>query len=170
MNKDDLENQELSEQTVSDERLVPVGEAIRYRKRAQSAESQMSELSEELNKANLTAQSLSKELENVRLENSLISKLINAGATDLEAAILLAKKRLDACESKDINVVIEQLINEKEHLFVPRQASVAALPSSGAKQRNENSRKSLEKIAQRASSSGSRVDVQEYMRARRQYI
>lgn len=170
MNKNDSENHEMQDETVNDERLVPVGEAIRYRKRAQNAEGQVSQLSEELENANAHARKLSAELEAVRLENSLVSKLVSAGASDLETAVLLAKKRLESGDDTDVSKVVEQLMDEKEHLFAARRTGAAVTLTSGAKQRNEAARKGLEKIAHRASSSGSRVDVQEYMRARRQYI
>ena len=44
MSEKELEHQEVSEDTGGEDRLVPVGEAIKYRKRAQAAEKELSEL------------------------------------------------------------------------------------------------------------------------------
>ena len=171
MNENGLRSQELSEdEAVNGDRLVPVGEAIRYRKRAQNAESKVSELSEELEKANSNGQQLASQLESIRLENSLVSKLVAAGTNDLEAVLLLSKKRLGASEDNDVDQVVEQLKKDKEHLFVLRESVSVASRTSGVKQRVDGSKRGLEKVAQKASLSGSRVDVQEYMRARRQFV
>ena len=78
MNESDLQSQELSEdEAVGGDRLVPVGEAIRYRKRAQGAEKEVSELSTNLKDANSKSEQLAIELENMKLENrdaSLLKK------------------------------------------------------------------------------------------------
>jgi hypothetical protein len=172
MNESDLQNQELSEdEAVSGDRLVPVGEAIRYRKRAQGAEKEVSELSANLKDANSKSEQLTIELENMKLENNLVSKLASVGAKDFEAVFLLAKKRLETSDAKDVDSVVEQLMKDKEHLFVSKHEPISAVGrTSGVRQRGDSSRRGLGNIAQKAAASGNRVDVQEYMRARRAFL
>ena len=171
MNENDFENQELSENDQGEsQRLVPVGEAIRYRKRAQSAESQIEELSRELEKTNLQNNQLLEELNDFKQENMLVSKLVAAGTNDIETAVLIAKKRLESQENKDIDTVVSLLVEEKGHLF-GADGSIAVAPKTlGVRHRVDSSRRGLENVARKASASGNRLDVHEYMRARRQYI
>lgn len=172
MNESDLQNQELSgDEAVSGDRLVPVGEAIRYRKRAQSAEKEVSELSNNLNDVNSKNEQLMVKLEDMKLEKNLISKLVSVGARDFESVFLLAKKRMETSDEKDVDSVVEQLMKDKEHLFVSSHEPVStASRTSGVKQRSDGSRRGLENVARKASASGNRVDVQEYMRARRSFL
>ena len=172
MNESDLQNQELSgDEAASGDRLVPVGEAIRYRKRAQSAEKEVSELSNNLEDANSRNEQLTSKLEDMQFENSLVSKLASVGAKDFEAVFLLAKKRMETSDEKDVDSIVGQLMKDKRHLFVSEHEFVSAAgKTSGVRQRGDGSRRGLENIARKASASGNRVDVQEYMRARRSFL
>ena len=49
------------------------------------------------------------------MENKLIAKLAQAGASDIEAAVLLAKTQDKGCN--DIDGAVAQLKKEKPHLF-----------------------------------------------------
>ena len=75
-------------------RLVPVGESIRYRRRAQSAERRVEELAGELAEARAEATRLAEELKATQKEQELMRRLAAAGTRDLEAAVLIAKARL----------------------------------------------------------------------------
>ena len=105
------ESQELvsddAEQSTDNLKLVPVAESIRYRKRAQSAEKQLEVLSEQLTQ--------SQQLEQTRLEQDLMRKLAAAGAVDLETAVLIAKARIEADSSVELDGTIEQLKKEKQY-------------------------------------------------------
>jgi hypothetical protein len=153
-----------------DVKYVPVAESIRYRKRAQAAEGKLSELNEELAAERCEKDSLRSELETVRDEQELISKLSEAGAEDIEAAVLLAKKRLSEDESGDIDGCIAELCREKGYLFKGRAAAKLSVKTAGARSREDGVVSSAARAAKQASVTGSRRDVQEYLRLRRKTI
>lgn len=171
MNQVDLENQVSSEdEGLGTEKLVPVSEAIRYRKRAQTAEKQVSELNEQLHKSREQNEQLSGQFEAVKFEQELTGKLTAAGVNDLEAAILLAKARVDTSEDGDIDSVVEQLKKEKGYLFSDIKEPVAASRTSGVREKTTTRHTLLAKAAEKAAATGNRTDVQEYLKARRQYL
>lgn len=171
---DAIESQEgLSEDKVEQEdlnnaRLVPIGESIRHRKRAQSAERRVEELAGELSESRAEATRLADELKGVQKEQELTKRLVAAGARDLEAAVLIAKSRLAKDEKSDLGGVVEQLKKEKQYLF--GETSIGgvnpALRTSPAKEQRSGAGV-LERAAKRAAGTGNRSDLQEYMRKRR---
>ena len=72
--------------------LVPVSESIRYRKRAQAAEQKLAELDGQLRESNERSKGLSEELEDLRQDRKLSESLISVGVSDIETALLVAKK------------------------------------------------------------------------------
>ena len=155
----------------SDEsRLVPVNESIRYRKRAQSAEKKVEELTEQLNQSQKQAINLSEQLSDIRTEQKLTHKLIAAGTVDVESAILLAKARMQGQEEADADELIEQLKKDKQYLFKNSGENVTSTKTAGAKDRTTDVYTVLAKTAKKAAASGSRRDLQEYLKARRNYL
>lgn len=155
---------------VDNAKLVPVTESIRYRRRAQSAEKKAESLAEELAAAKAQATSLSQQLNDLQVEQQLIRKLAAAGAVDLETAVLIAKARIQGQDKADVNGVVEQLRKEKEYLFGGATAAVGARKTASAKERMQNSQTILERAAKRAATSGSRRDLQEYLKLRRNFL
>ena len=104
-------------------------------------------------------------------------RLASEGTRDLEAAMLIAKARLAKDEKGDLSGVVEQLKKEKQYLF-PRPSSgqvgektsesVAVRTSSAKEQRSGAG--VLERSAKKAIGTGSRSDLQEYMRKRRSIV
>jgi len=142
MSEGDFERQVSSEdEAAGSEKLVPVSEAIRYRKRAQNAEQEAAELRRQLTTSQAENESLAGRVNEIKAEQELVSLLTVAGASDLEAALLMAKARMAGSDGDAKNVV----------------------DRSGSK-------KVLERAAQRAAGSGSRIAVQEYMKLRRKFI
>ena len=77
----DLESQVSSDDAgVNSDKLVPVSEAIRYRKRAQIAEKKAAELQEQLREAVEKKDVLAGKVSEIKLEHDLADKLITAGA------------------------------------------------------------------------------------------
>ena len=170
MSEDDFERQVSSEdEAAGSEKLVPVSEAIRYRKRAQNAEQEVAELRRHLVTSQAENESLAGRVNEVKTERELVSLLTVAGTSDLEAALMMAKARMSGSDG-DAKNVVEQLRKEKDYLFAPQEESVAALMTSGVKGRRSGGKKVLERAAQRAAGSGSRIAVQEYMKLRRKFI
>ncbi len=163
----------MSEDNVADgdeSRLVPVTESIRYRKRAQSAEKKVEELTEQLSQSQKRASSLSEQMNGIRAEQKLTHKLIEAGTVDVESAILLAKARMQEQEDVDVDDLIEQLKKEKQYLFKNSGENVTSTKTAGAKDRTSDVHTILAKAARKAATSGSRRDLQEYLKARRNYL
>jgi len=155
------------------EKLVGVSESIRYRKRAQSAEKKVEILEKQLAQVRGEADGLSKQLNAAEQERCLSDKLLAAGAVDVEAAVLLAKSRIGGDGQADIDGVVEQLRNEKGYLFagVATKGASASKKTSTVKEKMEDvSRGGLERLAKKAVASGNRVDLQEYLKLRRNYV
>ena len=154
-------------------KLVPVAESIRYRKRAQSAEKKVEDLTEELAQAKSQATKISEQLSDIEAEQKLTRKLAAAGSVDLETAVLLAKARMEGKTQADLDGVIEQLKKEKQYLFGGAGGVITAKKTSGAKESaygGTNNQTVLEKAAKRAATTGSRTDLQEYLKLRRNFL
>ena len=154
-------------------KLVPVAESIRYRKRAQSAEKKVEDLTEELAQAKSQATKISERLSDIEAEQKLTSKLAAAGSVDLETAVLLARVRLEGQTNADLDGVIEQLKKEKQYLFGGAGGVITAKKTSGAKESAygvTNNQTALERAAKKAATTGNRTDLQEYLKLRRNFL
>lgn len=151
-------------------KLVPVGESIRYRRRAQSAEKRVQTLTEELAEARSQAAKMSEELGSIRTEQRLMHKLASAGVVDLDAGVIIAKAKMENETEEDINGLIELLKKEKRYLFEDTCRAVATKKTAGVKERVQNSQAILEKAARKAAVTGSRTDLQEYLKMRRNFL
>ncbi len=151
-------------------RLVPVAESIRYRKRAQSAEKKLEVLAEQLAQAQTQTSQLSEQLNSVQTEQKLVRQLAAAGAVDLETAVLIAKARMQGQSQTDAAGVIEQLKKEKQYLFGGAGAGATPAKTAGARDRLTSNETILERAAKKAATSGSRADLHEYLRLRRNFL
>ena len=169
-----IENENLStseEETAQEQKLVPVVESIRYRKRAQSAEQRAALLEEELAQSQTTISRLNEQLQEMQTERHLTAQLASAGATDIETAALLVKDRLDKEPKADAVTVISQLRKEKGYLFADDDRSnVAAGKTAGIREKMPSATGTLQRAAKKASHTGSRADLQEYLRLRRNFV
>lgn len=153
-------------------RLVPVTEAIKYRKRAQAAEQQVEELTRQLSRHEQEQSSAQGRLKEALEEKDLTHALVRAGVTDLEAALLLAQKKLKAADGteQDMNGLIGSLRSERPYLFsnaVEEVAATLAVPTAGARTQSHGSSGTLLRLAEQARQSNDRKDMQEYLRLRR---
>ena len=171
MSQIDTEDDVLSEteEQADNVRLVPVGESIRYRKRAQNAEKKTEMLTEALTEAQTKAAAMAKKLEGIQLEQKLTRKLVGAGTVDLEAALLIAQAKMAGKTEAELDTVLEQLKKEKQYLFAEQSAAVSKR-TAGVKSRSGAGQTILEKTARRAAKSGSRTDLQEYLKLRRNFL
>lgn len=168
--EDKLGEAKAGEDEGSSSRLVPVTESIRYRKRAQGAEKKAETLAEQLADARSQVSSMAEELSDARVEKELTGKLAAAGTVDIEAAILVAKARMEGKAAADIDSVIEKLKKEKRYLFAETGVATAAEKTSGAKDRIASNETVLERAAKRAAVTGNRTDLQEYLKLRRDFV
>jgi len=151
-------------------KLVPVAESIRYSRRAQSAEKKIEALAEQLAEAKSQAAKMAEELNGIRGEQELTRRLANSGVVDLEAAVLIAKAKMDGQSEADLDGVIEQLRREKQYLFADGGRVAGAKKTSGARERVQDSGTILERAAKKAATTGNRADLQEYLKLRRSLL
>ena len=174
MNQIENENLSGSEEQAEQQqqKLVPVIESIRYRKRAQSAEEKAVMLEEELAQSQTTISQLNKQLQQIQTEQQLTSELICAGATDIETAALLVKARLEKEPTADTSAVISLLRKEKAYLFAENTHNdIAAAPkTAGTREKVPSANGVIQRAAKKASKTGSRADLQEYLKLRRNFI
>jgi hypothetical protein len=171
MSQIDKENTGLEDQQqekTDDEKMVPVSESIRYRKRAQRAEQQAQQLSKDYTRLERELNEVKSSFNDAKLDCRLFDKLNSAKAVDIETAALVAKKRLSDSEEKDVESVVEELAKEKPYLFNSKNQTDKGINlTSPAKQKVPDNNGMLESAAKRASDSGDRIDLQEYLRLRR---
>jgi len=151
-------------------KLVPVAESIRYRKRAQSAEKKIEDLTEQLAEANENAAQMSEQLSSIRTEQELMRKLAAEHTADMEAAVLIVKARTQGKDDADFDGVIEQLKKEKPYLFGGTSGAATAKKTAGVRERISGNQTMIEKAAKKAATTGSRTDLQEYLKLRRNYL
>jgi len=156
--------------SVDTEHLVPVSEAIKYRKRAQIAEQQVEQLSQKLQEREREQETIQKRLGEVQLETELTQRLVKAGAVDIELALLLAKKKLSGGGEMDTQALVAELQKDRPILFsdsIGETAATLAGPTAGLRPQNRGGLSNLSQKARQAQQSGSRKDMQEYLRLRR---
>ena len=127
-------------------------------------------LATQLAQANQRIAQLSQDLGNLELEQSLTCKLAAAGATDLEAAVLITKARMEGKDETATDGCIEQLRKEKSYLFGGSTQTLAVRKTAGARDRQAQSQTALEQAAQKAARTGSRTDLQHYLMLRRNLL
>jgi hypothetical protein len=151
-------------------KLVPVTESIRYRKRAQSAERRSEQLAEQLNQAKQQITEMSEQVNSLQFEQRLGGKLVSAGAVDIEAAMLLAKAKIEEDLQADMDGVIEQLKKDKQYLFADKaNGYMASSKTAGAKDRLGDVPNAVSAAAKKAAATGNRTDLQKYLRLRRSF-
>jgi predicted nucleic acid-binding Zn-ribbon protein len=171
MSQIDREEKELQEAAAEQgEKLVPVVESIRYRKRAQAAEKVSEELGGQLAESKDRIARLSEQLGDAQLEQKLMHKLAGAGAVDLEGAVVIAKSQMEGLEEVDVDGVVEQLKKEKQYLFAGKNETEVSPRTAGAKTLGQRDNSLLQRTAKRAATTGSRTDLHEYLRVRRNFI
>ncbi|MDD5458545.1 MAG: hypothetical protein PHF37_04045 [Phycisphaerae bacterium] len=128
---------------------------------------EVDELKAELESERTKVGELTAKLEDVRLEGELSRKLAEAGAIDIDGALAIAKEKITD-GSIDANACVEELKKQKRYLFAV-SADKVTLPvkTAGAREKINSGETALQKAAQKAARSGSRVDLHEYLRLRR---
>lgn len=144
------------------DRLVPVSEAIRYRKRAQAAEQQvskldqhLSELREQLSEARDTITSLDR-------RQAIDQHLAQADTIDIEAARLLTEIAVEQMADPDVAQAVAELRRNKPYLFRRQDGPATPMPARGDVVQTQ-----ADHAAQEAAVTGDRRDLLRYLRLRR---
>ncbi len=123
-----------------------------------------------LAEANTKIAQMSRDLDQLQLEQKLTHKLAAAGAVDLETAVLVAKARMGGKTPADIDSCIAQLRKEKAYLFGGPTETTAPRRTAPVKDRVATNRATLEQAAQKAAQTGSRADLHHYLRLRKNLL
>jgi len=124
----------------------------------------------QLAEANEKIARMSRDLDDLQLEQKLTHKLAAAGAVDLEAAVLVAKARLGGKSAADLDGCVAQLRKEKAYLFAGPAETAAPRRTAPAKGRMPPSPTALEQAAQKAAQTGSRADLHHYLKLRKNLL
>ncbi len=171
MSDKDFESQtDVQRHEENEEKLVPVSEAIRYRKRAQAAEQKAQQLEDELASSHSDKERLSDELERIRFERKLTDSLAKAGALDVETAVSVIRERLRGDRQADVEQAVEKLRDEKRFLFAEKSGPAYPKMTAGQKSAGTVKNAVLESSAKKASATGNRADVRDYMKVRREFM
>ncbi len=153
--------------------MMPVTEAIKYRKRAQAAERQLVEVNNELQLNQNSQRETDEQLQATRRENDLTKQLVKSGVTDLEVALLLAENLLKNSSDgqPDVSSAIESIRRQRPSLFSGPDDSIASVagPTAGVHSAGSSLQSSVSDFAQQAQRTGSRNDVCQYLRLRRMF-
>jgi hypothetical protein len=161
-------NEQETELEQEYEKQVPVSESIRYRRRAQAAEKKAGELEAELAEARTKSQEMTAQVQELSIENKLITKLSAAGAVDIEAAVLLAKTKIK--DANEIDAAVAQIAKEKPHLFTQPSSQTVQSKTASVKDKTAPAASALQRAARCASQNAhSRASLQEYMKLRRKF-
>lgn len=125
---------------------------------------------EPLAEANRRMAQMSRELDELQTEQKLMHKLAAAGAVDLEAAVLVAKARMSGKTLAELDGCVAQLRKEKAYLFGGPTESAGPRRTAPAKDRGSAGPTVLEQAARKAAQTGSRADLQHYLKLRRNLL
>lgn len=153
-----------SDQVNTADKLVPVSEAIRYRKRAQTAEQQLEQLNEQLRVMNAKLDEAGLTISSLERRQKVDALLMDADAIDLEAARLLTEQAVLQMDDPDVKLAVDDLRRHKPYLFRRRHkedpsAMSPAIPTNG--------HDPAEEAAEHAARTGDRRDLLRYLRLRR---
>ena len=147
-----------------DEKLVPVDEARRYRKRAQAAERALAEVQRDLHDANQQLQEREKTITQIERRQQIDEVLRESDAIDLEATRLLTELTVAQMDEPDVEAAVAELKQRKPLLFRPAARTAGAM-SPRVPEHTESH--ALQSAAQEASATGARRDLLRYLRLRR---
>ncbi|MEM7578054.1 MAG: hypothetical protein AAF328_11350 [Planctomycetota bacterium] len=149
-------------QPESGDRLVPVTESIRYRKRAQQAETQAQALQERIDQMARTLSENEQTIASLERRQRIDAELAKADAVDLDVARLLTEVAVSAMDEPDVAEAIDELRRHKPYLFRSRSRAARSMGPTP-----HDLASPLEDAAERAVASGDRRDLLHYLRLRR---
>ncbi|MEO0474487.1 MAG: hypothetical protein AAF085_00765 [Planctomycetota bacterium] len=160
-----LEQPEMpAEAAPEQDKLVPVTEAIRYRKRAQAAEQQLEGLQAQLSEAQQRIEQAEQHVDALERRQRIDALLAEADAIDLDAARLLTEAVVQQMDEPDVIEAVEDLRRHKPYLFHPDSTSADGLALAP---QIEGADSPLAQAAEQAQHSGDRRDLLRYLRLRR---
>ena len=158
------EHETHTEHAEPQDKLVPVTEAIRYRKRAQVAEQRLTDVQAQLDAAQRRAEQAEQSIDVLERRQRIDALLAEADTIDLDAARLLTEAAVQAMDEPDVEHAVADLRRHKPYLFHPEHDAVGGLALAP---RIEGADDPLARAAEQAQHSGDRRDLLRYLRLRR---
>ncbi|MEM8782065.1 MAG: hypothetical protein AAGE65_04325 [Planctomycetota bacterium] len=152
------------EQAKPDEsdRLVPVTESIRYRKRAQLAETQSEALQRRVDELTRALADNEQTIAALERRQRIDAELAKADAVDFDVVRLLTEAAVSAMDEPDVAEAVDDLRRHKPYLFRLRGRAARNMGPTP-----QDLASPLEDAAERAIASGDRRDLLQYLRLRR---
>jgi len=154
--------------TVDRTHSTALGDAKRYRKRAQAAEKQVEELKTTLAEREQRLAQAEKGLADAQQRERVDQALIEAGAMDLEIARPMARTAIEQSPDADARAAVDELKRAKPYLFRQNNATLGSGAMSAAVDGSSSPRQiQLHHAASDALETGKRSDLLRYLRLRR---
>jgi hypothetical protein len=144
------------------EKLVPVSEAIRYRKRAQSAEQELGEARQQVAALQRQIDESRQTVTALERRQKIDALLTDSDAIDLEAARLLTEISVSQMDEPDVAAAVGELRRQKPYLFRHRPG-----PNDSAMGQRLEPAAPEALAAERAVTTGDRRDLMDYLRLKR---
>ena len=159
------QTQASQEQATEDvpQRMVPVGESIRYRKRAQAAEHELSELRQSVEAMQHQLDEAQQTVSQLERHQKVDALLAESKVVDLQVARLLTEAAIESMDQPDVELAIADLRRSKPYLFRRRTDQEISAMSARADVMTQPA----EDAARQAVETGDRRDLLRYLRLRR---
>lgn len=146
------------------DKLVPVTEAIRYRRRAQQAEQRLGDLERELGELRSAYDASQETITALERRERIDALLTESDTVDLEAARLLTEVAVAGMDEPDVAGAVADLRRHKPYLF---DRGGVGLPSAMGPREPEREHDPAADAADEARQTGDRRDLLRYLRLRR---
>ncbi|MFI4860966.1 MAG: hypothetical protein ACIAXF_09830 [Phycisphaerales bacterium JB063] len=146
------------------DKLVPVTEAIRYRRRAQQAEQRLTDLERELGELRSAYDASQETITALERRERIDALLTQADTVDLETARLLTEVTVAGMDEPDVAAAIADLRRHKPYLFA---SGGVGLPSAMGPRDPEQTSDPVVEAETQARETGDRRDLLRYLRLRR---
>lgn len=150
------------------EKLVPVSEAIRYRKRAQQAEQQLEAMQSRLVSLEQDLATSRETVDQLERRRQIDARLTEADAIDLEAARLLTEVAIQQMDEPDVKLAVDDLRRHKPYLFGhDGHDDPASMPPRHDHDGHDPAELAAHHAAESAARTGDRRDLLRYLRLKR---
>jgi predicted RNase H-like nuclease (RuvC/YqgF family) len=146
------------------EKLVPVTEAIRYRKRAQQAERQVGDMQTRMQSLQSQLDEAQQTIDHLERRQKIDALLAESEPIDTEAVRLLTEQAVQQMDEPDVQAAVEELRQSRPYLFRQQRGSAG---SAMAARVTDPAGGESEDAAEQAAISGDRRDLLRYLRLRR---
>ncbi len=156
--------EQMEQQVQETERRGPVAQAMRYRKRAQQAEQELTQVKSRMDEMQSQLTASKQTIDQLERRQRIEAELAEEEALDVEAARLLTEVAVQQMREPDVKLAVADLKRHKPWLFgQKRPATAGAMPA-----RSMSAQKPEALVAaETAASTGDRRDLLRYLKLRR---